>query len=546
MSGTTQRESVSPNGSLPAKAVRTVWWDYVSILSAHVVFACATMFGLALTARLLGPEDYGAVVLFMGVVQFFFIVGTKWNFPAVLRFGRDVLVREGAAGRMVWAWLPLVVSSFVLCAFCMLLGSQAIIRIVKLPESSIGLYLGVFLLTTIVTAVVQLLQLKGNMKMAAWAPVTSKLVFAGLLVVASVWNAWPLTPRLVIWFLVVALIVQAALSLPAIGQQTFAPVKIDWRLTSMMARYSFPLWLGVIAFYVSEWVDLYFLRFFRGHGEVGVYQVSYQAFLFLAGGLAGMYTLGLPLLTTWMAEGRSDRVLRYVVRLIPQVGVLWGLCVLGLALVEGPIFSVLFGVSFAKSGALFFMLLVSSAFQPLIFLYSPLFLTHDTPGRNTVVAVLMATVNVVGDLLLVPSLGAAGAAYATAASFALGGWLCFWWGNRRLAVDRRVAFLPSVIVAVSLLVAINQPLGVRALILFMAAGGLMWWARAYQIFSPDDLIILEHVRCPRWVARFLATIYAFLSYRGQSLESVRGSEGVEHSSCQKNSHESTEVVPDSP
>ncbi len=518
--GSGQRERPFQKEHDSAISVRTAWWDYVSLLGSHVAFACLTVVGLALSARLLGPKEYGTVALFMGVIQLFFIIGVKWSFPAVLRFGRDALIRDGTAGQVVWAWLFLFAGSLTLCSLGLLWGSKAITRFVGPVDSPIGVYLIVLALTAVVMAAVQLLQMQGTMKVAAWAPVTSRFVFAGLLVVAIIWSNWHVTPTRLILLFAVALLVQALLSLPALRKQIFSPRRLDWGLTRTMARYAFPLWFVCVAGYVSEWVDLYVLRFFRGHAEVGVYQISYQAFLFLAGGLVGMYTLVFPLLTAWRAEGRQDRILRYAVRLIPQVGVLWGLLVLGLGIIQGPCFAMLFGSAFAMSGQVFSILLVSSAFQPLIFLYSPLFLTYDVPGRSTAVMVIIALVNVLGDLLLVRTFGSFGAAYATAASFAVGAWLCLAWGNRRLEIDHRAALIPSCLVAASLLTVAGQGLGIRMAVLLGAACVLVWWAQAYQVFSRDDLSMLEHVKCPRWVRRLITNVYTLLSARRPGVVNV--------------------------
>ena len=65
-----------------AKAVRGAWWDYVSLLAAHVAFAGSTIIVTVLLTRLLGPEGYGIVALFMAVIHLLFIVGVKWNLPA--------------------------------------------------------------------------------------------------------------------------------------------------------------------------------------------------------------------------------------------------------------------------------------------------------------------------------------------------------------------------------------------------------------------------------------------------------------------------------
>jgi len=496
-----------------ASAVRAIWEDYLSILVAHVSFAALTIAGLALAARLLGPESYGTVVLFTTVIQLLFIVGTKWSFPAMMRFGREALVRQGRAGGVLWAWSPLLLGAVAACSLGLLVGSRTIAGLVGPQSPPLGVYLAVFALTCLGMATVQLLQVQGRIKVAAWSPVIGKLTLVILLAWFSLRRDEPLTPVLVILAIAVGLAIQVLLSLGSVGKAVILPLAFDWSLTRAMMRYSLPLWVGFLAAYLSEWVDLYFLRFVRGHADVGVYQIAYQAFLFLAGGIAGLYTLLFPLLTAWRAEGREDSVRRYAVRVIPQVSLLWGLVVLVLGLVHEPCFSALFGPRFAQCSQPFALLLIGLAFQPVIVLYSTLFFTHDNPRQNARMVVIMATVNIFGDALLIPRWGMVGAAAATAASFAVAAWLCLSWGNRQLHLECRAALVPSLAAAAALSAMSGQGPIVRGLVLAGAALALIGWARSSRIFSRDDLSMWEQVRCPRWMAALIANIYTALSGR---------------------------------
>ncbi len=498
-------------GSSSATAVRRAWWDYVSVLSSQGIFALWTVLGVVLSARILGPEGYGTVALFMGVIQLLFIVGVKWSFPAILRFGREALIQEGAGGRVFWAWMPLFAGSLLVCSLILVLLSREAGQLVALHDSHPWLFIFFLSLTAMAMAAVQLLQMRGKMRVAAWVPVVGRTIFVGLLAAFALWGGWRITPTAVILLSAVALAAQAVLSLPYMGTQVVCPLRTDWGLTRTMTRYSLPLILGFLGAYVSDWVDLFFLRLLRDHAEVGVYQVSYQALLFVAGGLVGINTLAFPVLTAWRAEGREDRVVRYVVRLIPQVGVLWGLYVLGIGIVQELLFSVLLGSEFTRTSHLFSFLLIGCAFQAITYLYSPLFLTHDIPGRGTSIVVLMAAVNVLGNFLLIPTFGAVGAAFATTASFAVSAWLHLRWGNRRIGVDRLAALVPPSLVALALLGASGRSLGFRAVVLFGASVTLIGWARWWRIFSVEDLDFLDEVQLPQRVSAMATRVYQFLS-----------------------------------
>ena len=496
-------------GSSSATAVRWAWWDYVSVLSSQGIFALWTVLGVILSARILGPEGYGTVALFMSVIQLLFIVGVKWSFPAVVRFGREALIREGAGGRVFWAWMPLFAGSLLLCSLILVLLSREVGHLVGLQDSHSQLFIFFLSLTAMAMAAVQLLQMKGKMRVAAWVTVVGRAIFVGLLAAFALWSSWRITPKAVILLSALGLAAQVLISLLYMGTRVVCPFRTGWGLTRNMARYSLPLVLAFIGAYVSDWADLYFLRLFRDHAEVGVYQVSYQALLFVTGVLIGINTLAFPLLTAWRAEGREDRVVRYVVCLIPKVGVLWGLLVLGIGIVQEPIFLAVFGPKFVGSEYFFSVLLIGAAFQSITSLYSPLFLTHDIPGQGTSIVLLMAGVNVMGNFLLVPTFGAVGAAFSTSGSFAVSAWLHLRWGNRRIGVDRFVAFVPPSLVALALLAARGRGLGIRAAIFLGASVALIEWARRWRIFSMEDLSFIEQLPSP--VGAMATKFYRFLS-----------------------------------
>ncbi|MDP3722452.1 MAG: oligosaccharide flippase family protein [Candidatus Omnitrophota bacterium] len=502
--------------------VHTAWWDYVSILAGQVAFAVLAAVTTVLTARLLGPEGYGTVALFLGMIQLFFVAGVKWSFPAAMRYGREALISQGAAGRVFWAWTALVTTLLVVSSCVLLSVSRVGASIVGLNGRLPAVFIAIFAVTVLTGAIVQLLQMQGNMKAASWSPVEGRIVYLVLLTGLAWLSGSRMTPLAVILCLGIAMVVQAAISLPRLDSSITQPRGIDWRFTRTLTRYSLALWLGFFAAYLCDWVDLYFLRFLQGRAEVGVYQIAFQVFLFIGSVLTGMHTLMFPVLTAWRAQGREDRVTRYLVRFVPQVTVLWGFVLLGLGIVAEPFFSLLMGPRFAISGQVLSILLVSLTFQPIISLYNPLFFSHDGPAWNTLYGVLMAVVKIVGDILLVPRFGAFGAAWATGASFAVFAWCALSWGNRRIGVESSTALIAASLVAGVLAFVSGAGQVVKLALLVSAALLLLGWTRASGIFSSDDLSLFDHVDCPPTLLSLVKRVYVTLSSAGAS---SRGHDG---------------------
>jgi len=492
-------------------AVRRAWGDYVAIFTAQLVVAVLTVGSVMLSARLLGAKGYGAVALFIGIVQCLFIVGVKWSFSAVIKFGREAFIHEGHGGRVFWAWLFLVGGSLLVSAAGLLLLAHQIQQFVGMPGSPPGLFLALLVLTTWAMAMVSLLHMEGKMRVAAWIPVAGRLGFVALLVAWAIWNGAKVAPIHVILFSIVGLAIQALLGVASLNRAVFWPVLLDWAMVRRVARYSFPLIFSSVGAYVSDWIDLYFLRTFRGYAEVGIYQVAYQALTLVTVASVGLSTLALPVLTAWRAEGGHDRVVRYAANLIPQITVLWCLCLLVLALIQEPLFPLILGSEFTHSGLLCSLLLSGAGFHLVAYLYLALFFAYDMPGRSAIVVLLMALVNVLGDWLLVPRFGAAGAALSTSLSMAVAAWVYLCWGNRRLGIDRRLALVPPAVVAVSLLGVAGQGVGMKAGVLFGSACVLICWARLLRVFSQNDAAIFDQVQMPQPCLRLLKRLYLLLS-----------------------------------
>lgn len=494
-------------------ATPRVWGDYAAIFSAQVTFALLAAFSMALAARLLGPEGYGTVALFMGVVQCLFIVGVKWSFSAVIRFGREALIREGRAGRVVWAWVSLVGGSLVACALLFLAFPGTIRQFVGMPGGHPLLFIILLALTTWTMATISLLQMQGKMSLAAWMPVIGRVGLVALLVAWALCHGWTLSPVSVVLVSIGALAIQGIVGAVSLDRAVFVPVQTTPRLLYALTTYSLPLILASAGAYLLDWIDLYFLRLFRSYAELGIYQAAYQALIFVTGASIGLGTLAFPILTAWRTEGRHDRVIRYAGELLPQISWIWCIGLLVIALVQEPLLTFCFGPAFARSSLFFSVLLIGAAFHPVSYGYLALFFSHDMPAASTVVILLTAAVNILGDWWLVPQLGALGAALSTSASFAVSAWLYLQWGNRRIGVHRRAALVPPVVVAASLLAVLGRGVGVKIGGLTTGACVLIWWARAAHIFTTESVAWIDHVRMPRQVSWMIRRLYLGLSWQ---------------------------------
>lgn len=431
----------------------------------------------ALAARLLGPEGYGVLALLLSVVQFFYAVGVQWSIAPLVRFGREALIKDGRAGAAFWSWTPLAAGALMIASALAAAGWPLVAAYVGVSARPALLLMVLILLavTTASSAIDQLLQMSGKMAGYGLGQPLARLFLAGALAAAAV--AGGRTGVATVAGMMAASVgLQVVVRLPLLEKRLFSPAPAGLPLTSRMASYSAPLLVGYAAAYVSNWIDLVFLRAFRPIAEVGVYQVAYQGFLAALVPLAAMSALALPVLVGWRAAGEDDATRWFLQRLVPRVALLWAAATVAAGLAGRLIVPALFGAAYEQASRYLAILLIGAAFQVVSYGYSPAYAAHDALGRATAVQVVTAVVNVAGDGLLVPRLGATGAAAATAFSYALGAMFSWTLIRRRLAlVSVRALLMPLLAAPALIAIAADEMVGPLPVLIAGAALGTAAW-----------------------------------------------------------------------
>lgn len=207
--------------------------------------------------------------------------------------------------------------------------------------------------------------------------------------------------------------------------------RADRRAVGCLVQACLPFAVGVILGGLSFKVDAVLLQYLVGDREVGVYVAAYRVLegLLFFPGLLGAALL--PALCAQMQEpgGRARRTSELVLKYCLIVGL--PLAVLGG--VHGHLLPVaLFGAEFADSGRPMQILFVTTLPLWLSAVTSTIIAASPRPWTNTALAGLMVVENVALNLLLIPVLGAMGAALATAATETVGLLLGALWIGRRV------------------------------------------------------------------------------------------------------------------
>lgn len=166
--------------------------------------------------------------------------------------------------------------------------------------------------------------------------------------------------------------------------------------------------------YGVAWVDVYILAAFRSNADVGIYSLAYQIYNFTIqiGSLWVVATL--PRHARSAAAGVSMAEQVQAPRLLLGAR-LWGGAVAAGGIVVGLLLPPVFGDDFARANAPLMLLLSSTALSLGYFAATPSLVAAGRTAAMAKLGAVAIAINLALDLILVPTIGIEGPAYATIA-----------------------------------------------------------------------------------------------------------------------------------
>ncbi len=481
---------------MPAKEFQRTWWDFLSLSSAQLALMPLALLSASITSRLLGPQGYGILALAFSIAQVAFVCAINWASNAMVRFGRAEIIVEGSMRRTFWACTLLIAGCCIIALASLALLRGLVARYIGIPERALWIVLAMILAIVLSNQTLLLLQAHGRMRRYAMTSASERIIYIILLLASAL--LWPSMDAVAIFLLtVLCKLLQTLLGVSGLPLRGLFPVTLHRPTLERILRYSWPMVFAFSGGYVVDWIDLYVIRAYLPLSDVGTYQVAYQGMLSLSGLLMVLSTLAFPIITGLRVQDRQEAVRRYVTRFTPQVTVTWGLI---LALVSGfspAVIPLLFGQQFIGAIRPFKILLMGIAFQSISVMYSPILASYDLTKQSTGIVIFMGLVNLAGDLVLVPRLGIAGAAVATAFSYVLSSTLYLVVGNRRLDIASPMPLLcplPGLLALGGNLLTDSVSVGI---LLFLGTASLtVSFARRARLFERTDADVLEQIEMP--------------------------------------------------
>lgn len=414
----THHQAINPR-RLPKWDVEQGPANYVTLVATQLLSSGLALGTVWMATRELGSSGYGSVVAIMAASQLLSHVAVNWTALSLFRHGCEEFVQTGRIAHAFWTRLYLLALSILALAVTGSLWWSTVSTWLKLPPLAIWLVAAHLVTIALWMHVQQSLQAaklprwNGSLLAAERATVLLVVLFvavrgnASILLVASAYIVGPLVASLVgiwrIWTLV------------------FPPDTWDRALLKRMLTFSAPLIpFAILAFLSTNFLDAFFISHFLSLSDLGVFQLAYQ----MAGSFSMLPILAgsllLPLFVTLDADSAGDRMSLYFRNVLPMLTLAWSLAAASFAFVSAMIVNWFFGEEFHSASSLVWPLCAGFAINgPVPMGYAVLANARSLTYLSTVTSAVMATSNLILNLLWIPRFGLVGCAWATACSYGL-------------------------------------------------------------------------------------------------------------------------------
>ncbi len=418
---------------LVSSDLREIVRRYAVVVGAQLGTLPLSLLWLGMTARLLGPQRFGSYLIGIAVVQFIFRIFIGWASDTLIRFGTAEAIRSHQVTRAASTRVALLVCGGGLGIALLESGRLMLQRWGGLSVSAVHL-LGALLIA--------MAWFDLGLSMSRTLDAIHRYAFGSWLrqlgLAAGAWCLWTgAIPRTVEAVLAIELAAYATVGTWLVlraGARNLRLLQTEWSALVQAIRYA---WSNAVTFligYLIDWIDLYVIGYFLGVAAVGIYQFGYSVMLLASNGLMGVLVILVPLFMRWKTEGRPQAIVAFVADVTPKLSWLWSVAMSGLIVLTPHVVQWLGGSEYRDVGACLTILWAGLAFQVLSVMTTPLFSVFDRLHHVMGFNLVMATVNIIGDLIAVPRWGIQGAAWATAFAYTVAGLTYGWFSSRRFGL----------------------------------------------------------------------------------------------------------------
>jgi O-antigen/teichoic acid export membrane protein len=383
------------------------------LLSSQIAANLGFFISVLIIARALGPTGRGIIAfitvtgLLLGRASGFGVTDATVVFAARFPHLRPAL--------LINLFLSMLAGTLLLGGlFALFLAGAPGLRPAGIGATELALILGAVVVAGLVGAGYSLLLGVGRLQARAVLTATGPWVYVLFLIGVALTSGLSVTAVAAAWVAahgiwVVLLFAEAARGI-GLGRPSFS-------LLRRSVRFGIRAWLGSFATRLNARADQVLMGFISTEAALGIYAVAVNGAEILLYIPTAAATALLPL----AALHDSQRGAALTMRAFRRVFFVTGVTVLAAAVVGPPLYPVLFGSAFEPSVIPFLILLPGAIGYAASIVFSNGLIGMSSPGRSSLGPVVSVVTGLALALLLIPRMGATGAALAATIAFLAGG-----------------------------------------------------------------------------------------------------------------------------
>ncbi len=501
--------------SEPMKEVKKSFSDFVFIYLATIIALPLMLVSEAFQGRYLGVSNYGMVSLLLSFISFIYFFSFSWMNYSLIRFGKEELEKENHMRSVNTSFLIIHFFLIFITLIIYFIFEKQILEFFKIQQNNLYrvIIISGFLIMLFKNYIFQSLKTVKHLKLQS---LLDRIVPKIIILVLILFLAFVIKEFTVIHILIVFISADLLVSVSGIffiKKEYFFPFRADKEILKKMLIFSLPLFFGVWSNYIIDWIDLYAIKYFLTMNDVGIYSVAYK--LFNAGKYifsSGIVTVTVPIVILFNTRKETDKIKIYIRRLTPQIAFIGFIVLSVVVFFIDYIIALIYGDKFAPSALPLKILIASQVFGVVNYMLTSILIAYNKTRFLSVLGVILALLNIGGDIVLIPLIGYIGAAITTMFIYSVNAIIIQFYLNRKFDIRRNISFLFAVMLYLVVLVNILvTSFPVRGIITFCMILLTILASRYFYLFKSSDMEIFNNISIPAFIRKTMGWIIQLLS-----------------------------------
>lgn len=486
--------------------IKKVFYNYVRITVLHMVVLVLGVISVVVLARALGPYDYGRYNLFIFASQLLSLLAWNWCLnPGAAKFASEEFLKDKVISKTFTAELALIAGCTAVVGAVCAIFRNSLSRFLGFDDNFIIIFVFLHLMAISVFNLVYFcFQGSMNFRFYGKMPVWRSILFVVPLITLYFYRT--VGVQFVIIALVLSYLIATIIVWPRLMR--ICALLYDSRTLRDIVSFSWVMIIFASANFALDWVDKFWIRKMVSVYAVGIYSAAWVLTTNFVIIPQQLYTIVMPLVTSYKLENRSENILFYLNKLVPQLSFVFSAIAAVLILLSGVFLPLMYGAKYADSVSVFAVLAVSSLFMGIKYFYNPVSTVFNYIKLTGAVNVASALLCVGLNYVFIGRFGIIGAAAATAASSLIACVAVAYVINRQFGIlNFRAVYCsaPAVLIAGFCLL-------IRNFIVDLGFAAAVFWGtyvlmRKFRVFSADDLAYLENIDMPAWLKKSTTAFY---------------------------------------